>query len=46
MKAKIVNKLKEIESEKVKREILEGLTADPRYISPKILLPCRGLGAF
>ena len=35
MKAKIVNKLKEIESEKVKEEILEGLTSDPRYISPK-----------
>jgi L-histidine N-alpha-methyltransferase len=35
MKAKIINKLKEIDSGKVKKEILEGLSSQPRYISPK-----------
>ncbi len=46
MKAKIVNKLKEIESGKVKEEILEGLTSDPRYISPKYFYHAGGSELF
>jgi len=46
MKAKIVNKLKEIESAKVKKEILEGLTSDPRYISPKYFYHAGGSELF
>lgn len=46
MKANIVNKLKEIESGQVKEEILEGLTSDPRYISPKYFYHAGGSELF
>jgi len=46
MKAKIVNKLKEIDEGKVKEEILEGLTSDPRYISPKYFYDAGGSKLF
>lgn len=46
MKAKIINKLKEIDSEKVKEEILEGLTTHPRQISPKYFYDAGGSQLF
>ena len=46
MKAKIINKLKDIDSGKVKEEILEGLTSLPRYISPKYFYNAGGSQLF
>jgi len=46
MKAKIVNRLKEIESGKVEEEILKGLTSDPMYISPKYFYHAGGSQLF
>ena len=46
MRAKIINKLKEIDSGKVKEEILEGLTSQPRYISPKYFYNAGGSELF
>jgi L-histidine N-alpha-methyltransferase len=46
MKVKIINKLKEIDSGKVKEEILEGLNSQPRYISPKYFYNAGGSELF
>jgi len=46
MKTNILNKLKEIDSGKVKEEILEGLTSEPRYISPKFFYNSSGSKLF
>lgn len=46
MKAKIINKLKEIDAEKVKEEILKGLTTRPRQISPKYFYDAGGSQLF
>ena len=46
MKAKIINNLKEIDSGKVKEEILEGLTSQSRYISPKYFYNAGGSQLF
>lgn len=46
MKAKIINKLKEIDSGKVKEEILQGLSSQPRYISPKYFYDSDGSDLF
>jgi L-histidine N-alpha-methyltransferase len=46
MKAKIINKLKEKDSGKVKEEILEGLTTHPRNISPKYFYDAGGSQLF
>ena len=46
MRAKIINALKEIDSGKVKEEILEGLTSLPRYISPKYFYNAGGSQLF
>ncbi len=46
MKTEIVNKLKEIDEEKVREEILEGLTSVPRSISPKYFYDADGSDMF
>jgi len=46
MRAKIINKLKEIDSGKVKEEILEGLNSQPRHISPKYFYNAGGSQLF
>ena len=46
MKAKIINKLKEIDTGKVKEEILEGLSSQPRHISPKYFYDAGGSQLF
>jgi len=46
MRVKIINKLKEIDSGKVKEEILEGLISIPRYISPKYFYNAGGSQLF
>lgn len=46
MKAKIINKLKEIDTGKVKDEILQGLNSQPKYISPKYFYNAGGSELF
>jgi L-histidine N-alpha-methyltransferase len=46
MKTKIINKLKEIDSGKVKEEILQGLNSQPKYISPKYFYNAGGSELF
>lgn len=46
MSAKIINKLNEIDSGKVKEEILEGLSSQPRHISPKYFYDADGSQLF
>lgn len=46
MKAKIINKLKEIDTGKVKEEILQGLNSQPKYISPKYFYNAGGSELF